>query len=137
MNNHSSIDYGHVVATRLPFDRAVELAKAYLKDEGFGVLCEIDVAATMKEKLGVEHGPYKILGACNPQYAHQVLSHHPQIGLLLPCNVVVQAQGPETLVSAVNARALVAMVDAANLEPIAAEVDERLTRVLKNIAASA
>lgn len=128
-----TLNYGHVVGTKLPFERAVELTKQYLKDEGFGVLCEIDVAATMKEKLGIDHEPYKILGACNPHYAHQVLSRHPQVGLLLPCNVVVQVQGSETIVSAIDARALVSMVDSANLGSLADEVNEHLKSVLARV----
>lgn len=134
MNAESTLTYGHVIETKLSYDRALELAKLYLKDAGFGVQCQIDVAATLKEKLGIEREPYMILGACNPEYAHQALSHHPQIGLLLPCNVVVQAEGAKTLVSAINARVLVQLVDPANLAPVAEEVDTRLRRVLERIA---
>ncbi|HVA28648.1 MAG TPA: DUF302 domain-containing protein, partial [Candidatus Baltobacteraceae bacterium] len=95
--------YGRDVTTALTFDTAIETAKRLLKDEGFGVLCEIDVTATMREKLGASFRPYRILGACNPTLAHQALTAEPQIGLLLPCNLVVQEVDGKTHVSVVDA----------------------------------
>lgn len=130
----TTFSYGRAITTKLPFDVAVDTAKALLKDEGFGVLCEIDVAATMKEKIGAEMLPYKILGACNPTLAHAALSHHPQLGLLLPCNVVIQRAGEDTIVSAIDAQALLGIVDRTNLEPIARDVSTRLGRMLDRIA---
>lgn len=127
-----TVPYGSAVATQLSFERAVETVKSLLKEQGFGVLCEIDVAAAMREKLGVEFRPYRILGACNPQLAHQALSAQPQLGLLLPCNVVVQEAGGKTIVSAIDADAML-RVTGANLEHLAAEVNARLARVLENV----
>jgi uncharacterized protein (DUF302 family) len=126
--------FGRAVTTSLSYGDAVEKAKQFLKDEGFGVLCEIDVAATMKEKLGADVEPYRILGACNPALAHAALAHHPQLGLLLPCNVVVQRIGGETVVSAIDARALLRIVERNDMEPVAEEVTARLSRVLDRFA---
>jgi uncharacterized protein (DUF302 family) len=108
------------------FDQAIASVTATLKVEGFGVLTEIDVQATMKKKLDVDLRRYVILGACNPRLAHQALVAEPQIGLLLPCNVVVQeAPGGDVLVSIANSRALFQLVDNPAAASIAAEADER------------
>ncbi len=88
--------------TPLPFAEAVERVRAELKEEGFGVLCEIDVQAAMREKLGVEGEPYLILGACNPPLAHQALQAEPELGVLLPCNVIVYERQGETRISAID-----------------------------------
>jgi len=130
----TTLPYGREVRTGLSFDRAIDRAKELLKGEGFGVLCEIDVTATMQEKLGETFRPYRILGACNPQLAHRTLVAEPQIGLLLPCNVVVQELDGETIVSAINAQAMIGFVGNANLVGVADEVTERLDRVLDAIA---
>jgi uncharacterized protein (DUF302 family) len=88
--------------TTLPYGRAVERVRQELKEEGFGVLCEIDVRATLKEKLGVDAEPYLILGACNPPLAHQALSAEPELGALLPCNVAVYRLEGQTHIAAVD-----------------------------------
>lgn len=135
MLDHSSlmtIPYGKAVVTRLTFDRAIEIVKSSLKEQGFGVLCEIDVGATMREKLGAAFRPYRILGACNPQLAHQALTAEPQLGLLLPCNLVVQELDGKTIVSAIDANAMLG-VTGARLQQLAAEVNERLARVLEAV----
>jgi uncharacterized protein (DUF302 family) len=128
--------YGNSVVTSLSFDAALARTKDALKDEGFGVLSEIDVAKTLKDKIDVEFRPYTILGACNPQLAHRALSAEDDLGLLLPCNVVVAVDDGGTRVSAIDAAAMMGMVGNAALTAIAAEVNERLERVLMRIAAS-
>lgn len=126
--------YGSAVSTHLPYEAAVERVKSLLKDEGFGVLCDIDVAKTMQEKLGASFRPYRILGACNPSLAHQALSADGQLGLLLPCNVVVQEMDGETVVSAIDTRALMSVTNNPSLLSIADDVNSRLRRVLNGIA---
>jgi uncharacterized protein (DUF302 family) len=118
----------------LPFDEAVERTEIALANEGFGVLSRIDVKATLKKKLDVDFPPYQILGACYPPAAHKALSTEPQIGLLLPCNVVVrQLEDGRTRVEAVNAEAMTAMFPGADLSSVARMVVERLTRVVDAI----
>ena len=97
--------------TQLPFDEAVERVRAELAKEGFGVLCEIDVRATLKEKLGVDSEPYLILGACNPPLAHRALEAEPEVGVLLPCNVVVYEREGESHISAVDPERMLSIVD--------------------------
>ena len=117
--------------TPLPFDQAVERVRDELKADGFGVLCEIDVQATMKEKLGVEGEPYLILGACNPPLAHQALQAEPELGVLLPCNVVVYERNGSTHVSAVDAERMLSIVGNDQLSEIAADVKRRLAAVVE------
>lgn len=116
------------------FDQGIEKVTAALESEGFGVLTEIDVKATLRKKLDVDFRRYVILGACNPELAHQALAAEPQIGLLLPCNVVVQ-EAPEggVVVSIADPRAIFAMVDNPSIGPVASEAAERLRRVLAHI----
>ncbi len=133
MNLVSEFRYGRLGQTRLTFDRAVERAKEALKAEGFGVLCEIDVTATLREKLGIAFRPYRILGACNPQLAHRALTVEPQLGLLLPCNVVVQEIDGVTSVSVVDANAMLGFVGNQDLDSIAHEANERLSLALARI----
>lgn len=125
--------YGSSVTTDLSFGDAVERAKELLKSEGFGVLCEIDVSKTMKEKIGEDFRPYLILGACNPQLAHRALSAEAQLGLLLPCNVVVQTQAGKTVVSAVDAQKMLDIVGNASLKDVATDANARLARVIAAI----
>jgi len=105
-----------------------------LNSEGFGVLCEIDVQATLKEKLGVDLDPYTILGACNPPLAHQALEAEPDLGVLLPCNVVVYRRNGETQIAAVDAERMLSIVDNEQLAPIAADVKRRLGAVVARAA---
>ena len=126
--------YGRGVTTALSYDGAVERARALLKAEGFGVLCEIDVAKTLREKIGADFPPYLILGACNPQFAHRALQEEPQLGLLLPCNLVIQERAGEPIVSAVDARVLLSLVGNAGLEEVADDVNARFRRILEILA---
>ena len=116
------------------FDQASARATEALAKEGFGVLTEIDVAATLKKKLGKEMPPYKILGACNPQFAHRAIEAEPQIGALLPCNVVVRVDAAgKTVVEIMDPRAVLQLVDQPEIAAIAAQVRERLERVLASL----
>ncbi len=127
--------YGSKISTELSFDQAVERAKAALKEQGFGVLCEIDVAKTMREKIGAEMEPYVILGSCNPNFAYQALRHEPELGLLLPCNVVVARRGDRTEIMAIDAGVMLGVTGNDAIQPVAAEVDARLRAVLAAIDA--
>ena len=120
--------------TDRPFADAVERVRDELKTEGFGVLCEIDVQATLKEKLGVDGEPYVILGACNPPLAHQALTAEPELGTLLPCNVVVYERDGATHISAVDAARMLSLVDNDALAPVAADVRTRLAAVVERAA---
>jgi uncharacterized protein (DUF302 family) len=120
--------------TELSFADATARVREELKTEGFGVLCEIDVQATLKEKLGVDGEPYVILGACNPPLAHRALETEPDIGALLPCNVVVYTRDGATHVSAIDADRMLSIVGRDDLAPVAAEVRERLARVVDRVA---
>ena len=117
--------------TSLSFDEAVEMARTCLEEMGFGILCEIDVQATLREKLGIERDRYLILGACNPPLANTALQLAPDIGVLLPCNVVVYVQDGTTHVAAVAATELLALVEHDKLDPIGREVAARLRRVVE------
>jgi len=126
--------YGLSVDVDLPYDQALEKVTEALKTEGFGVLTTIDVKATMKAKLDVDFRRYVILGACNPPLAHSALSEELEIGLLLPCNVIVyeRDEGGSTI-SAINALAAMSFTGNPALETIAQEASARLERVLAAI----
>jgi uncharacterized protein (DUF302 family) len=111
--------------------------EAALKEQGFGVLTEIDVAATLKAKLDLDLPGYLILGACNPRLASRAIAIEPSIGALLPCNVVLrEADGGGTVVEIVDPDAALGIAGAAELQPVAAEATERLRRVLETVAGS-
>jgi uncharacterized protein (DUF302 family) len=120
--------------TELGFTETADRVRDELKAEGFGILCEIDVQATLKEKLGVDGEPYLILGACNPPLAHQALEAEPDLGTLLPCNVVVYQRGAETHISAIDAERMLSIVGNDALAPVAAEVRNRLAAVVERAA---
>lgn len=116
------------------FDSAVARVTDALKQEGFGVLTEIDVRETMKKKLNADFRPYKILGACNPPLAHRALSALPEVGLLLPCNVTVAANDAGgTDIAIIDPLEMFRVLDDASVEPIAQEVREKLLRVAASL----
>jgi uncharacterized protein (DUF302 family) len=126
-------DYALRGTTSLAFAEAVAQVREGLRQEGFGVLCEIDVQATLREKLGVETGRYLILGACSPPYAHRALEAEADLGTLLPCNVVVYEREGETRVSAADPVALLGIVGNPELDPVAAEIRDRIERVVRAV----
>jgi uncharacterized protein (DUF302 family) len=125
------LEYGMGRVLAEPFDEAVPRVKEALKAEGFGVLTEIDVQATLRAKIGVERGKYVILGACDPHHANKALQAEPELGLLLPCNVVVYETDEGTRVSAIRADALLGVVGNPALDEIADAVQARLSRVIE------
>jgi uncharacterized protein (DUF302 family) len=125
--------YGFSKVVPFGYDLTVGRVKELLKEQGFGVLAEIDIRKAMKEKLNTEYPNYVILGACNPQLAHRALSAEPRLGLLLPCNVTVREISGGTEVSVVDAEAMLAIVENDELRPVAQEAVERLQRVLESV----
>jgi uncharacterized protein (DUF302 family) len=118
----------------LPFDEAIIRVTEELKKEGFGVLTEIDVKATLKKKLDADFRNYRILGACNPPFAYKALQAEPQIGLMLPCNVVVQeGETGQTIVSAIDPQASMQAVENEALSEVAGQVKAKLQRVIESV----
>jgi len=126
--------YGLVVHLDEPYEEAIARTTAALQAEGFGVLTEIDVRATMKKKLDVDFRKYMILGACNPHLAHRALTVEPQLGLLLPCNVIVYEDNGGTTVSIVDPAQMLSVAGNPVLQPVAGEARERLARVAASLA---
>ena len=124
--------YAYTKRTGLPFAAAEQRLRSALAKQGFGIITEIDAQKTVKAKLGKDMPPYKILGACNPSFAHQAMSMEPDIGVLLPCNVLLRADGDVTVISAI--RPTVQLGKAPALQPIAEEVERRLTAVVDETA---
>ncbi len=122
--------YGFGTTLRVPYDEVISRVKEALKAEGFGVLTEIDVRQTLREKLGAEMEPYLILGACNPVLAHRALEVEPEIGLLLPCNVVVRAVEDGCRVEIADPKAMLGIVGNEQLDVIADEAKQRLQRAV-------
>ena len=128
------MNYADTITVALPYEAAVARVKAALADEGFGTLTEIDVQATLKSKIDKDMERYVILGACNPQLAAQALDVERQIGLLLPCNVVVREVADGTIVEALNPDVMVTVPERSELQPIADEARQRLRRALEAVA---
>jgi uncharacterized protein (DUF302 family) len=126
--------YGFGTELAMDVDEAITRTKAALKEEGFGVLSEIDVQATLKAKLGVDFERYVILGACNPSLAHRALQAEHELGLLLPCNVIVHDHAGGSAVSIVDPDAMLGVVDNAELRAVAQEAKARLKRVVARLA---
>jgi len=129
--------YGFGVRIGLPYAQAVDSVKAALKEQGFGVLTEIDVKRTMKEKRQIDFRPYIILGACNPVLAERALEAELDLGLLLPCNVVVYESDGGSVVEAMDPEPVLGMIGNPKLEPIAREVKQRLEKALDQVATAA
>ena len=128
------MNYYFSTTLTMDFDKAIEATTAALKEEGFGVLTEIDIAQTMKKKLDVDLPKYKILGACNPQYAYKALQAENKIGTMLPCNVIVQdAGGGKVEVSAVNPLASMQAVENPEFGALAQEVTDKLKRMISSL----
>ena len=127
-------DYVISAETDLSFDEAVNRTRDLLQAAGYGVLCEIDVKAKLEEKLGVEREPYMIIGACNPPLASEGLNAEPDLGALLPCNVVIYEREGRTRVAAVEPERMLSIVGNEELESIATRVREDLARVVEEIA---
>lgn len=131
-------NYTFAAALPEPIEQVRPRIETALRDEGFGVLTEIDVAATLKAKLGYERAPYIILGACNPQLAHRALEIDPSIGALLPCNVVLrESETSGTIVEIIDPEAALGIAGSPGIAPIAAEAAERLRRVLDAVISAA
>lgn len=130
----TNTNLGISVQLHTDYETALERVVAALKTEGFGVLTEIDVKATLKKKLDVDFRPYKILGACNPPLAHRALQAAPEVGLLLPCNVTVSQEEDHCLVSLVDPIGMMDFVKNPALTPVAEEARARLERVAAALA---
>lgn len=125
--------YGYKKQVSTSFDGTLEKTREELQKEGFGILTEIDVKATLKKKLDVDYDNYIILGACNPHFAYQALQAEKDIGLLLPCNVIVYELEGRTFVSAIVPTVAMGMVDNENLRGVAVQVEEKLKKVIDSI----
>lgn len=127
------MEYGYKRKVSLSFIDAVSKVKEELSKEGFGVLTEIDVKATLKKKLDVDYENYRILGTCNPPFAFQALKSEKEIGLFLPCNVIVYEESKETFVSAVLPTVAMSMIENPALAAIAVEVETKLKKVVDSL----
>ena len=128
------MSYGFSKTVSLPYEKAIEKVTEELKKEGFGILTTIDVRDTLKKKLDVDFNKYIILGACNPPFAHKALVAEEQIGLLLPCNVIVYEKNGRTIVAAFDPMTMATLVENEALRSVAAEVAARLQRVINSLS---
>jgi uncharacterized protein (DUF302 family) len=133
MANANTLNYGYGKTLDVPFENAVQRAREALAAEGFGVLCEIDIKKKLQEKLGIEFTNYIILGACNPSLAYQSLQHEMDLGLLLPCNVVIYEKNGKPFVAAIDAFKMLSIVNNPALQATARQVNEKLHKVIDKI----
>ncbi len=125
------MEYGYRKRLNVPYEQAVERMQQSLKEQGFGVLCEIDVAATIKKKLDVDFGRrYVILGACNPHLAYEALQAERELGLLLPCNVIVYEDGDESIVAVIDPKVMMGVVENEKLSSVAERADALLKKAI-------
>lgn len=124
------MQYGFSKTVDMPYEQTIEKVATELKKEGFGVLTSIDVKETLKQKIDVDFKKYVILGACNPPIAHKALQEEEELGLLLPCNVIVYEKDNKTRISIFDPMVMTWIMENDNIKPIATEVQERLQRVL-------
>jgi uncharacterized protein (DUF302 family) len=122
--------YGFSKTSALPYEEAIEKVTEELKKEGFGVLTTIDLRETLKKKLNVDFDKYVILGACNPPFAYKALQAEEQVGLLLPCNVIVYEKSGRTVVAAFDPMSMTKLLDNESIKPVAEEVKRRLQRII-------
>jgi uncharacterized protein (DUF302 family) len=127
------INYGFKKELNIPFEDVIELVTKKLAEEGFGILTTIDVKEKFREKLGIDFSKYMILGACNPAYAHSAILAETDIGLMLPCNVIVYEKDDKTVISAIKPTAAMQMIHNNNLQEIAAKVETKLEMIVDSI----
>ena len=127
------IHYGFTKELDIPYEKVIALVKEALKKEGFGVLTEIDVKEKMKEKLGLDMGKYIILGACNPTNAYKAILTEENIGLMLPCNVIVYEKGSKTVLSVIRSTVAMQMIENVKLQKLAEVVEEQLKEAFDNV----
>jgi uncharacterized protein (DUF302 family) len=127
------INYGFTKEMDIPYETVIDLVSKALKKEGFGILTEIDVQKKMKEKLGIDMNKYIILGACNPPNAYKAILTEANIGLMLPCNVIVYEKGDKTVLSVIRPSVAMQMVDNVELQKISEEVEKKLKKVFDAI----
>ena len=125
--------YGFTKTTNYTFEQAIEKVTEELKKEGFGILSTIDVKDTLKKKIDVDFKKYTILGACNPKLAHGALQVEEELGLLLPCNVIVYEKNDKTVVSIFDPRVMTLVIENPEMKPVAEEVKNKLQRVLESV----
>jgi uncharacterized protein (DUF302 family) len=128
------MSYTRTITIDMPHDRAIEVVREAFAEQGFGVITEIDMAATLKAKIGEEIEPYVILGACNPQLAHRAVQADNSIGALLPCNVVVRTDGASTIVDALDPAVMSQMSDDPGLGAVAEEASRRIDAALQTVS---
>lgn len=134
MNVRNLSNYSFGGETKLGFNEAVSKVEEALKEQGFGILTEIDAKSVLKKKLGIDRRPYKILGACNPQFAHKAIDLEPELGTLLPCNVLVyEKEGGQVIVSAMNPEVALSLVGNTDIEKLAKEVRNSVEAALEKL----